>query len=74
MRFPGAHPPYRQDLGLKRSDLVISTKIMYGGFGPNDIGLSRKRIVEGTRVRDWRTWLPGMGRVKSGGGGYCCLP
>ena len=32
----------------KRSDLVISTKIFWGGKGPNDVGLSRKRIVEGT--------------------------
>jgi len=31
----------------KRSDLVISTKIFWGGDGPNDTGLSRKHIVEG---------------------------
>ena len=31
----------------KRSDLVISTKIFWGGQGPNDRGLSRKHIVEG---------------------------
>ncbi|MBU0755480.1 MAG: aldo/keto reductase [Planctomycetes bacterium] len=35
-------------LGWKRSDLVISTKIFWGGKGPNDRGLSRKHIVEGT--------------------------
>jgi voltage-dependent potassium channel beta subunit len=34
--------------GWKRSDLVISTKLFWGGKGPNDTGLSRKRIVEGT--------------------------
>jgi voltage-dependent potassium channel beta subunit len=28
-------------LGCKRSDLVISTKIFWGGNGPNDCGLSR---------------------------------
>ena len=33
--------------GWKRSDLVISTKLFWGGKGPNDVGLSRKRIVEG---------------------------
>ncbi|ORY02414.1 voltage-dependent potassium channel, beta subunit [Basidiobolus meristosporus CBS 931.73] len=33
--------------GWKRSDLVISTKIFWGGSGPNDRGLSRKHIVEG---------------------------
>lgn len=33
--------------GWKRSDLVISTKIFWGGEGPNDRGLSRKHIVEG---------------------------
>ncbi len=32
----------------KRSDLVVSTKIFWGGEGPNDRGLSRKHIVEGT--------------------------
>lgn len=34
-------------LGWKRSDLVVSTKIFWGGDGPNDKGLSRKHIVEG---------------------------
>jgi len=36
--------------GWKRSDLVISTKIFWGGNGPNDRGLSRKHIIEGTRA------------------------
>jgi voltage-dependent potassium channel beta subunit len=34
--------------GWQRTDLVISTKIFWGGSGPNDRGLSRKHIVEGT--------------------------
>lgn len=34
-------------VGWKRSDLVISTKIFWGGDGPNDRGLSRKHILEG---------------------------
>jgi len=33
--------------GWKRSELVISTKIFWGGSGPNDQGLSRKHILEG---------------------------
>lgn len=33
--------------GWKRSDLVISTKIFWGGDGPNDCGLSMKHIMEG---------------------------
>ena len=37
-------------LGWKRSDLVLSTKIFWGGEGPNDSGLSRKHVVEGTRA------------------------
>jgi len=37
-----------QKAGWKRSDLVISTKLFWGGDGPNDTGLSRKRILEGT--------------------------
>ncbi|KAM1746396.1 hypothetical protein ACFX11_013031 [Malus domestica] len=38
-----------RELGWKRSDVVISTKIFWGGPGPNDKGLSRKHIVEGTK-------------------------
>ena len=33
--------------GWKRSDLVFSTKIFWGGDGVNDKGLSRKHIIEG---------------------------
>ena len=36
--------------GWKRSDLVLSTKIFWGGEGPNDRGLSRKHIIEGTHA------------------------
>jgi len=36
--------------GWKRSDLVVSTKIFWGGPGPNDRGLSRKHVIEGTRA------------------------
>lgn len=32
----------------RREDLVISTKIFWGGDGPNDKGLSRKHLLEGT--------------------------
>jgi voltage-dependent potassium channel beta subunit len=35
-------------IGWRRGDLVISTKLFWGGKGPNDVGLSRKRILEGT--------------------------
>jgi voltage-dependent potassium channel beta subunit len=34
--------------GWKRTDLIISTKLFWGGSGPNDTGLSRKHILEGT--------------------------
>lgn len=34
-------------LGWRREDLVISTKIFWGGKGPNDRGLSHKHIIEG---------------------------
>jgi voltage-dependent potassium channel beta subunit len=36
--------------GWKRADLVVSTKIFWGGAGPNDAGLSRKHIIEGTEA------------------------
>jgi len=36
--------------GWKRSDLVISTKVFWGGDGPNDMGLSRKHVIEGTNA------------------------
>jgi voltage-dependent potassium channel beta subunit len=34
-------------IGWKRSDLVISTKLFWGGDGPNNSGLSYKHISEG---------------------------
>lgn len=36
--------------GWKRTDLVISTKIFWGGDGPNNTGLSRKHIIEGANA------------------------
>ena len=39
-----------QNEGWTRSDLVLSTKIFWGGSGPNDRGLSRKHIIEGTQA------------------------
>lgn len=36
--------------GWKRSDLVLSTKIFWGGDGPNDTGLSYKHIIEGANA------------------------
>jgi len=39
-----------RELGLRRTDLVITTKIFWGlRKGPNDGGLSRKHIIEGTQ-------------------------
>jgi voltage-dependent potassium channel beta subunit len=34
-------------VGWRRESLVISTKIFWGGEGPNDKGLSHKHIIEG---------------------------
>ncbi len=39
-----------QQKGWTRPDLVLSTKIFWGGDGPNDNGLSRKHVVEGARA------------------------
>ncbi|KAJ6483551.1 NADP-dependent oxidoreductase domain-containing protein [Mycena vitilis] len=39
-----------KELGYKRTDLVITTKLFWGlRTGPNDGGLSRKHIIEGTQ-------------------------
>ncbi|KAJ3478769.1 hypothetical protein NLI96_g9534 [Meripilus lineatus] len=39
-----------KELKLRRSDLVITTKLFWGlREGPNDGGLSRKHIIEGTK-------------------------
>lgn len=37
-------------LGWRRSDIVVSTKIFWGGDGPNDQGLSHKHIIEGANA------------------------
>ena len=39
-----------KETGWKRSDLILSTKIFFGGNGPNDRGLSRKHVIEGARA------------------------
>ncbi|MCB9797622.1 MAG: aldo/keto reductase [Alphaproteobacteria bacterium] len=39
-----------QELGWARDTFVVSTKIFWGGQGPNQRGLSRKHVVEGTRA------------------------
>jgi len=36
-----------KQVGWRREDLVISTKIFWGGGGPNNTGLSHKHIIEG---------------------------
>jgi len=36
--------------GWNRSDLVISTKLFWGGGKPNQTGLSRKHIIEGLKA------------------------
>ncbi|MBI1814293.1 MAG: aldo/keto reductase [Deltaproteobacteria bacterium] len=37
-----------KQLGWRREKLVISTKLFWGGNGPNDSGLSHKHLIEGT--------------------------
>ncbi|KAL5519579.1 hypothetical protein ACEPAH_1262 [Sanghuangporus vaninii] len=41
-----------RELGLKRTELIISTKLYFWGQGknPNATGLSRKHIIEGTQA------------------------
>jgi len=36
--------------GWRRASLVVSTKIFWGGSGPNDEGLSHKHVIEGTHA------------------------
>src|SRR5689334_15412858 len=36
-----------KELGWRRESIVVSTKIFWGGDGPNDTGLSHKHLVEG---------------------------
>jgi voltage-dependent potassium channel beta subunit len=42
--------------GWRREGLVLSTKLFWGGDGPNDTGLSHKRIIEGfhAALRRWQ--------------------
>lgn len=39
-----------KQLGWRRESLVLSTKIFWGGDGPNDVGLSHKHIIEGVNA------------------------
>jgi len=36
-----------KQLGWRRESIVVSTKIFWGGDGPNDTGLSHKHVIEG---------------------------
>ncbi len=36
-------------LGWRRDDIVVSSKVFWGGKGPNEMGLSRKHIFEACR-------------------------
>jgi voltage-dependent potassium channel beta subunit len=46
-----------QQVGWRRESLVLSTKIFWGGDGPNDVGLSHKHLVEGVHaaLKRWQT-------------------
>lgn len=37
-------------LGWRRESIVVSTKVFWGGDGPNDLGLSHKHIIEGVNA------------------------
>jgi voltage-dependent potassium channel beta subunit len=39
-----------QRAGWRRESLVVSTKVFWGGDGPNDKGLSHKHIIEGVHA------------------------
>lgn len=39
-----------RELRFKRSDIVVSTKLFWGGAGPNDTGLSKKHLFEGMKT------------------------
>lgn len=39
-----------RELRFKRSDIVVSTKLFWGGAGPNDTGLSKKHLFEGMKA------------------------
>jgi len=57
-----------QQKGWSRSDLVVSTKIFWGGDGPNDVGLSRKHVIEGTKAALRRLQMDAVDLV------YCHRP
>ena len=42
--------------GWRREGLVLSSKIFWGGSGPNDVGLSHKHVIEGVHaaLRRWQ--------------------
>ncbi|MCA3014220.1 MAG: aldo/keto reductase [Myxococcaceae bacterium] len=42
--------------GWRREGLVLSTKLFWGGDGPNDVGLSHKHVIEGfhAALRRWQ--------------------
>lgn len=42
--------------GWRRESLVLSTKVFWGGEGPNDTGLSHKHVIEGVNaaLRRWQ--------------------
>lgn len=42
--------------GWRRESLVLSTKLFWGGEGPNDVGLSHKHVLEGfhAALRRWQ--------------------
>jgi voltage-dependent potassium channel beta subunit len=46
-----------KQVGWRRESLVLSTKIFWGGDGPNDVGLSHKHLVEGVHaaLKRWQT-------------------
>lgn len=39
-----------KQLGWRRESLVLSSKIFWGGEGPNDVGLSHKHVMEGVHA------------------------
>lgn len=46
-----------KQLGWRREGLVLSTKLFWGGDGPNDVGLSHKHVMEGVHaaLKRWQT-------------------
>jgi len=57
-----------KQLGWGRDEYLVSTKIFWGGDGPNQRGLSRKHIVEGTQAALKRLQLEHVDLV------YCHRP